>query len=126
MKTQIENTDENKIKALASFLGCDEGDISKENFDRYGVDVFSVGREEYCVGTDDEADVAWLASLESYIEECIEPELNFDKLGSLGDYVKFDREMWLRDAKMDGRGHSLSSYDGEENEQDGFYIYRTN
>ena len=26
----------------------------------------------------------------------------------------------------DGRGHFLSGYDGEENEQDGFYIYRTN
>jgi hypothetical protein len=26
----------------------------------------------------------------------------------------------------DGRGHFLSGYDGNENEQDGFYIYRTN
>ena len=26
----------------------------------------------------------------------------------------------------DGRGHFMSSYDGNENEQGGFYIYRTN
>ena len=26
----------------------------------------------------------------------------------------------------DGRGHFLAGYDGEENEQDEFYIYRTN
>ena len=25
----------------------------------------------------------------------------------------------------DGRGHFLSSYDGDENEENGFYIYRT-
>ena len=48
----------------------------------------------------------------------------------LGNYVKFDREMWIRDAKVDGRGHSLSPYDFEENEEKNgdtwFYIYRTN
>lgn len=27
---------------------------------------------------------------------------------------------------VDGRGHFLSSYDGDELEQDGFYIYRVN
>jgi hypothetical protein len=26
----------------------------------------------------------------------------------------------------DGRGHFLSSYDGNENHESGFYIYRTN
>jgi hypothetical protein len=26
----------------------------------------------------------------------------------------------------DGRGHFLSSYDGDENEKDGFFIYRIN
>ena len=44
--------------------------------------------------------------LDSYIEECLEiPEhLRF----------YFDEEKWKDDARMDGRGHSLSSYDGHE------------
>ena len=42
----------------------------------------------------------------------------------------FDRDKWKRDAKMDGRGHSLNGYDGSEeyatiNKVD-FYIYRNN
>ena len=46
----------------------------------------------------------------------------------------FDDEKWKRDARFDGRGHSLSSYDGAEHYEtvffDGqnidFYIYRIN
>jgi hypothetical protein len=42
----------------------------------------------------------------------------------------FDDEAWKRDARHDGRGHSLSSYDSAENEEQfngkWFYIYRLN
>jgi len=117
---------EPKLAALANYLECDAADLTLERHDHYGLAVYSIGSAEYAIGDDAEADLAWDASLDSYISDCIEPELDFDKLGSLGNYVKFDREMWLRDAKMDGRGHSLSSYDGNENEQDGLYIYRIN
>ena len=87
---------------------------------------------DYMVLTDAEADVKWEESLDSYIEECITPEI--DKLsegaGNLSYYITFDEETWKRDARMDGRGHSLSSYDGHENEEtiegETFYIYRTN
>ena len=119
-----------KVAALCEHLECEPGELSAERYDHYGLSVYSFGREEYAVGTDDEADSAWDQSLDSYIEECIEPELDFDKLGTLGNYVSFDREMWKRDARMDGRGHSLSSYDGNEEEitVDGvlYAIYRTN
>lgn len=38
-----------------------------------------------------------------------------------------DIDYFVEDAiASDGRGHFLSSYDGQEIEQDGFYIYRTN
>lgn len=38
-----------------------------------------------------------------------------------------DMQDFIDDAiAEDGRGHFLSYYNGEENEQDGFYIYRTN
>ncbi len=81
---------------------------------------------DYMVLTDDEADVKWDESLDNYLEECIYPEL--EKIGNLANY--FDDEAWKKDARMDGRGHSLSSYDGNENEEtiegETFYIYRTN
>lgn len=38
-----------------------------------------------------------------------------------------DVDHFVDDAILaDGRGHFMSSYDGEENEQDGYYIYRIN
>jgi hypothetical protein len=76
------------------------------------------GNATYAVLDDSEADVAWDAALESYLDDCVE--------GSDGPY--FDRKAWKRDARHDGRGHCLSSYDGNEYEiqVDGawFYIYR--
>ena len=101
---------------------CDEVEELEE--DDYTID--------YMVLTDEEADDKWEESLDSYIEECITPEI--DKLsegaGNLSYYITFDEETWKRDARMDGRGHSLSSYDGCENEEEvegiTFYIYRTN
>jgi hypothetical protein len=96
------------------------------------LDVDNCYNVDYYVLTDEEADEKWEESLDSYIEECITPEI--DKIsegqGNLGYYITFDEEMWKRDAKMDGRGHSLSSYDGNENEETvqgtTFYIYRIN
>jgi len=87
---------------------------------------------DYLVLTDEEADEKWEESLDSYIEECITPEI--DKLsegaGNLQYYITFDEGKWKRDARMDGRGHSLASYDGNENEEtvngQTFYIYRLN
>ena len=120
------------ILALAQFLNCTPDDVTEERYDSYGLTVFSAEGGEYAVGTDEEADAAWDQSMDSYIEECVTPEIDRleSNLGSLSAYLKFDEEMWKHDARMDGRGHSLSSYDGEENEEtvDGttFYIFRIN
>jgi len=79
---------------------------------------------EYLVLTDDEADEKWDDFLEDYIDECI--------LYQLPEMYRtyFDRDAWKSDAKYDGRGNSLSSYDGSENEETvngtTYYIYRTN
>jgi len=76
----------------------------------------------YMVLTDDEANEKWEASLDSYLEECIYPELP--------EVAKryFDDEAWKRDARHDGRGHSINSYDGGEDEETvngvTYYIYR--
>lgn len=38
-----------------------------------------------------------------------------------------DKDDFVKQAiSADGRGHFMNSYDGEENEQDSYYIYRTN
>lgn len=117
---------EEKKLALAKHLDCEPDELSEERYDCYGMTVFSLGSKEYAVATDEEADEAWDQSLDSYIEECITPEIDRLEVGNLSAYIKFDEEMWKRDARMDGRGHSLSSYDGNEDEAGDFYIYRLN
>ena len=111
-----------KVQALAEFLSVEIDTIETVPFDSCAFDTDGEG--EYLVYTDAEADDAWDESLDQYIDDCIIPELP--------EFAAryFDVEAWKRDARYDGRGHSLSGYDGEENEiqVDGtwFYIYRTN
>ena len=64
--------------------------------------------KEYAVGDDKEADDAWEESLDDYIDECILPEIPEQY------QFYFDDKRWKNDAKMDGRGHSLAVYDGDE------------
>jgi len=85
-----------------------------------GMLTFSVGSREYAVATDDEADEAWDAALDNYLEECVYPELP-DFAASY-----FDEEKWKRDARFDGRGHCISGYDGHEYDVREFFIYRVN
>lgn len=77
---------------------------------------------KWLVYTDEEADDAWEEELDNYIEEYILPEIP----ESYRYY--FDDEKWKRDARMDGRGHSLSHHDGVEHEESVngtyYYLYR--
>lgn len=111
----------NKIKALAQHLGCKKSEIEQST---YNENTFEYFGNEYLVCTDDEANELWEESLDSYLEDCIYPDLH----GNLKNY--FDDEAWKSDARFDGRGHSLSSYDGYEYEEtvkeETYYIYRTN
>ncbi len=117
----MSNEYEPKILALAAHLSVDPSTITEEPGDLYTCDEEP---GEYRVMTDSEADEAWDESLENYIDECILPEIP--------EHLRcyFDHEAWKHDAKYDGRGHSLSSYDSEEHEEqiDGewYYIYRVN
>lgn len=85
----------------------------------YG-DVVKIGGGEYRVLDDDEREDAYEESLENYLDECVE---------GAGE-VHFDREGWKKDARMDGAGHFLASYDGNENEYHGgggsWFLYRVN
>jgi len=109
------------LLALADYLAEDPADFTEERGDCYGLTVYSIGRREYAVGTDAEVDEAWDQALDSYLDECVLPELP--------DTAKyyFDRDAWKADARHDGRGHALSSYDGNELELAGdFYAFRIN
>jgi len=107
---------------LCSAIDANPADCTTENHDFYGLTVYTVDGAEYACGTDSEADAAWDQSLESYIDDCIMPEIKDENLRNY-----FDCEKWKRDAKFDGRGHSLSSYDGNEIELGGgFVAFRIN
>ncbi len=79
---------------------------------------------QYMVLTDSEADQAEDDSFDSYLDDCVLPDLP----ETAREY--FDRDSWKEDAKADGRGHAISGYDGEEREVliegEWLYIYRIN
>lgn len=83
-------------------------------------DTIEVNNGEYLVLTDSEANEAWEASQESYIDDCVLPEI------PEAYRAYFDKEAYLKDLSIDGRGSNLASYDGEENESGEYYIYRIN
>jgi hypothetical protein len=116
-EADIEGTEEANIDANFEIF-CSNNLTEVEEYNENDFD------NDYLVLTDEEADEKWEESLDNYLEECIYPELE----GNLKNY--FDDEKWKRDARYDGRGHSLSGYDGNENEEtvEGitFYIYRQN
>jgi hypothetical protein len=120
-----------KVIALAQFLNVSLKKVNAPDESSDACEAFTADGEpgEYLVLTDDEADRACDEQLDQYIDDCILPEI------PEAYRTYFDREAWKRDAKLsDGRGHTLSSYDGEEHEErvltnDGpvyFYIYRVN
>ena len=114
--SDIEDTEESPI--TANFLTYCQNNLTevKPYEDDYSND--------YLVLTDEEAYDRWDESMDSYIEECILPELPKNL------HYYFDSEKWKKDASHDGRGHSLASYDGEEHEEEvngtTYYIYRIN
>ena len=120
--TDEQNQYSDQVLALAKFLGVDPEEITES---RYDSNTYQYGREEYLVVDDSKADELWDESLDSYLEECVLPDLP--------DFARryFDREAWKEDARHDGRGHCLASYDGHEHEisissMEYWYIYRIN
>lgn len=146
MKT--ENTTE-KQNALARHLDCDPESLILENHDHCGLEVYSSGSQEYAIGTDDEANKAarenieqsiWAFNASFILSACGLPMELEDGLkawqekeceGCNDDLLRMVNRLagdsFFESAiSADGRGHFMSSYDGEENEEGGFYIYRIN
>lgn len=113
------------VASICGDLDCDDPAIAlAAYFDTTevvdeGNDEWTVAGCTYLVLTDDEAD----ARLDEYLEQLL------DEPGMVpgADSPYFDREAWKSDAKMDGRGHYLAGYDGDEIELNhDLYAYRVN
>ena len=100
------------------------GKYEIEDYSHYGLTIINpingAKYEAYAIGTEDEADEAWEEALESYYDECVEPEVP----DWLVNYIDYDK--WKYDAKMDGRGHVLSGYDGCETGVADLVMFRIN
>ena len=135
-----------KQEALANFLEAEQKEI-KSGYDE---NTFDHSTGEYLVLTEDEADEKTkeyiLDSLWAFNTDFILSHSNieyasdrvekaFQKMQSelcedANEIVKAiitDLDEFVQDAiEADGRGHFLSGYDGEENEQGEYFIYRIN
>lgn len=118
--------EEKKVIALAMHL-CDglyDDLTEEEKQEKIEEAQEAIEDGDYEVMTDIEADDRWEEELDGYLQECIYPDLPENMR------YYFDDEKWKQNARYDGRGHSISRYDGEEHEQrvgsDVFYIYRQN
>ena len=105
-----------QTKAIINELGR----FTVEDYTHYDLTVINTENGVYAIGTEEEAEEAWDISLDSVIDECILPELP----DSLSNY--FDDEKWKSDARHDGRGNSLSSYDGGETDIANLVAFRIN
>ncbi len=89
---------------------CDPNDCVAS----YG-DTVKVAGHEYRVLSDEEAETAF----DSYLDQMLD-----DGAVDGSDCGYFDTDSWRKDMGMDGRGSSLASYDGEENECGEYLLYR--
>lgn len=135
-------TGEKRIAALAKYLDVDKGDIEEVRDGEY-----SVGNQEYLVLTDAEADrrteeyikdSLWAFNADFIVEhsklphEAVKMVRGFQEAQSeranetIAALIDDMDEFVAAAIQADGRGHFLSGYDGAENEEGGFFIYRTN
>lgn len=99
--------------ALAAFLG-----YNPESIRGMWGNTYKAGGMEFMVLTDQEANKEALEYCTSYLED------SMDIPSHVRGYIDFER--YTEDViAVDGRGHILSSYDGEENEvklEEGIYV----
>jgi len=163
-REHYESAESDLVLALLSYL-AEQGtllhpsDLVERNWNHYGLTVFEAGDgNEYAVGTDEECDSAvvenvrqslWAFSPYFLSHQTDLPEEVFTALSEqcegANDAIEKLVEKCVEGgvealaeeaANCDGRGHFMSSYDGNEGEvcfkKDGedfydyFYIYRTN
>ena len=129
----------NKASTLAEHLDCHINDFDKEFNNNY----YYLGDKEYLVLTDDEADnmakeyiketiwafSSWFLSKHTNIDEEIIEQLQDKCEGANEPLLRsiIDIDAFIDEAiGLDGRGHFMSTYDGQEIELNDLYIYRIN
>lgn len=131
-----------KINALAEYIDVGPEDINESTYNDI---IFDSDGDEYLVLTDEEANERtgeyimnslWAFNAEFIIEhtklpdEAIDMIKTFcaDKCEDANDTIEsliIDMDEFIYDAICaDGRAHFINSYNGEEYETSGFYIYR--
>lgn len=121
IKEELEEIDSDieRVYAIASLFELSLTELEDIDIDDTRICVQGT---DYLFGTDEEMDQKWDESLDNYLEECIYPELSDNMVRY------FDDDAWKRDARMDGRAHSLNYYDGGEEEIEvnnvTYYAYR--
>ena len=117
-----------RLEAFTKF--CEEQDLDPSSFELGNGRYAEAGLKTYLILTEEEAEELHEGSLDSYLEDVI--------LSEMPEHLRhyFDEEKWKRDARFDGRGHALSSYDGIEHEvflssggvhySNYFFVYRMN
>ena len=126
-KKELENEEDTKT-AFDEWIDSEYSTLKEEIINIYG-NHYKYGREEYLVLTNTEADNEAYDYTYNIWEECYLTGEVKKQLGFLADYINLDQA--TRDAiQSDGRGNSLSSYDGKEYKETinnvTHYIYRTN
>jgi len=143
MKKNIKK--QTKLEALVKYLGVDKDEVQEIDDNR-----FEVGREEYLVLTDEEADEAakeqikdslWAFNASFIISECGLDASGEESLKHMqekscegaNDFILslVEKTCGLEEfveaaISADGRGHFLAPYDFEEIEEGEYFIYRTN
>jgi hypothetical protein len=111
----FEDNDDKKIVALIVHTS---GSLDVEDC-RYDTGcAFTADGKEYLVLDEDE--------VESRIDDCLDNLLDDTGCVEGADSPYFDRERWKKDARMDGAGHIIGSYDGNEDEYSDLTVFRTN
>jgi len=115
--------DDTKTKAFIEHMDAEDDEAFADECS-WNEDIVTFECAEWLVLTDGEAEYAWEEALENYLDDCVLPEIS-------SEWVRyFDSEAWKHDARLDGRGHSLAHYDGEEHgvniDGEWIYLYRIN
>lgn len=140
-------------RAAAAYYDVEPDEVEEESYDHYGLRVFSYGTMEVAVGDDDAAndvaadyikDALWAFNAEFIAEHteigyrdwfvnairALQESKYEDSNDDIEDMITSMGEFIDDAISADGRGHFMSSYDGEENEVeiDGvtYYVYRIN
>jgi hypothetical protein len=149
----IQNINDNQLKekatTLAEYLEISPEEVSRQISDSCGMTTFEIDGCEYAIATDGEADKAaresmeqsvWAFNAEFILGQCNLPRELADGLkawqekeceGCNDDLLRMVERLagdsfFEAAICADGRGHFITSYDGEENEQGEFFIYRMN